>query len=45
MQGNRLKGEGGTVQSITTTQGQSEIVVVPYQLAVKLEPFAKPLYF
>lgn len=49
MQGNRQNGKRrrgwGTVQSITTTQGQSEIVMAPHQLAVKLEPFAKHLYF
>lgn len=50
MQGNRQNGKrregrgGGTVKSITTTQDQSEIVQVPSQLAVKLEPFAKHLF-
>ncbi len=48
MQGNRQNGKRrggwGTVQSITTTRGRSEIVVVPNQLAVKLEPFAKHLF-
>lgn len=48
MQGNRQNGKRrggwGTVQSITTTRGQSEIVKVPTQFAVKLEPFAKHLF-
>lgn len=49
MQGNRQNGQRrrgwGTVQSITTTKGQSEIIMVLNQLAVKLEPFAKHLFF
>lgn len=36
---------GGTVQSITTTRGRSEIATGPNQLAVQLEPFLQNMFF